>query len=737
MPNPTLAVTLKNCFGIANLEHEFDYDNTDNRSRAYAIYAPNGVMKTSFANTFACLAKSEEPKEERFNRLSSAKILFNDEELQAKDIHVLPATINYFINNDAVSNILVSQEYKKQYDSLMKTIMDKKAELLNQLSKISGFKKTEIEQKILSDFSNYKIFFDALKHILNISVKADYNAFKYAQILEETTLKNMQTQGFLDKAHEFTSRYQEVIEQSEGLYEKGKFNPVKANTAFDALEKQNYFDTGHLVFLRGASKPYDLEELKRIRNQVEERINADEQLKSIQTQLAKNAPSRNILEFLEQQSQENIDILLTNIQTDKVSEFKQQLWAYYLKTYLHEQAQHLLATYTDNLQEIQHIEKKAISEVESWQKAITLFNQRFIDMPYTLNIKNHADAVLGISPAKLVCQFKEGEHEQVFEVEHLESARLSQGEKRAFYLLNFIFEVESRKQSQQPTLFIIDDPADSFDYKNKHAILQYLSDLSDIDYFKQIILTHNFDFFRSLANSFVHRTRCLMANRTTDKIELTQAEGIQNIFIKVWRNKAHKNNTILCATIPFTRNIIEYTQGETNCDYLKLTSLLHRKQDTNNITVEEYWEIYTRTFKLNTSDKPKNLEQKVIDLIIEESSALCSSNSKKGLSLENKILLSMAIRLQAEQYMISRLSKTDPDSSWLSKIQKNQFKELFDKYKKNNSSSPALTWLEQVSVTVSSNIHINSFMYEPILDLGEEHLINLYTQVCSLCTPSA
>ena len=87
--------------------------------------------------------------------------------------------------------------------------------------------------------------------------------------------------------------------------------------------------------------------------------------------------------------------------------------------------------------------------------------------------------------------------------------------------------------------------------------------------------------------------------------------------------------------------------------------------------------------------------------------------------------------------MISRLSKTDPDSSWLSKIQKNQFKELFDKYKKNNSSSPALTWLEQVSVTVSSNIHINSFMYEPILDLGEEHLINLYTQVCSLCTPSA
>jgi hypothetical protein len=39
----------------------------------------------------------------------------------------------------------------------------------------------------------------------------------------------------------------------------------------------------------------------------------------------------------------------------------------------------------------------------------------------------------------------------------------------------------------------------------------------------------------------------------------------------------------------------------------------------------------------------------------------------------------------------------------------------------------ALRTLEKVSVTVSSNIHLNSFMYEPILDLTVEHLIDLYT----------
>ena len=48
------------------------------------------------------------------------------------------------------------------------------------------------------------------------------------------------------------------------------------------------------------------------------------------------------------------------------------------------------------------------------------------------------------------------------------------------------------------------------------------------------------------------------------------------------------------------------------------------------------------------------------------------------------------------------------------------------------SSSPSLITLEKISITVSSNIHLNSFMYEPILDLTIEHLVNLYNEVCSL-----
>lgn len=55
-----LTVDLKNCYGIENLTQVFDFSRNIKHSSvnsAYAIYAPNGLMKTSFAKTFADLGK--------------------------------------------------------------------------------------------------------------------------------------------------------------------------------------------------------------------------------------------------------------------------------------------------------------------------------------------------------------------------------------------------------------------------------------------------------------------------------------------------------------------------------------------------------------------------------------------------------------------------------------------------------------------------------------------------------
>ncbi len=44
----TVKIYLKNCYGIKSLQRDFDFSKT----RAYALYAPNGVMKSSLAQTF-------------------------------------------------------------------------------------------------------------------------------------------------------------------------------------------------------------------------------------------------------------------------------------------------------------------------------------------------------------------------------------------------------------------------------------------------------------------------------------------------------------------------------------------------------------------------------------------------------------------------------------------------------------------------------------------------------------
>ena len=304
---------------------------------------------------------------------------------------------------------------------------------------------------------------------------------------------------------------------------------------------------------------------------------------------------------------------------------------------------------------------------------------------------------------------------------------MSQGEKRALYLLNFIFEVEARSLSGQETLFIIDDVADSFDYKNKHAIIQYLEDLDNKPNFYQLILTHNFDFFRTLATNFVHRDRCLMANRQNASISLSKADGIKNYFIGVLKKNVDKDLRVMCASIPFTRNLIEYTKGEDDADYLKLTCLLHWKKDTDSITVADYFDVYNRLFET----KHVGNDNCIKDVLHEQARVISYEMNHAGLNLEDKVLLSMATRMRSEEFLVQKIRKIKNDQNYWCES-KNQFGVLIKEYMKLEPDSPALRTLEKVGITVNSNIHLNSFMYEPILDLTIDHLTRLYKEVNSL-----
>ncbi len=249
---------------------------------------------------------------------------------------------------------------------------------------------------------------------------------------------------------------------------------------------------------------------------------------NIKKLLDKNARAREFKKYLC-----NNERLLPHL--SNIGLFKERVWKSYFKS-KESQYDELLEEYRKVKARRKKIEEEAHKERTNWEKAIALFNQRFI-VPFTLEVKNKEAVMLGNNDIlELGYKFHDGSDETHIERDTLLKT-LSQGEKKALYILNVIFEIEVRRQSGQETLFVIDDIADSFDYKNKYAIIQYLQEISEYQAFKQIILTHNFDFFRTVNSRFVKYQNCLMATRSSKGVELKLASGIKNPFLKDWKKK--------------------------------------------------------------------------------------------------------------------------------------------------------------------------------------------------------
>lgn len=79
--------------------------------------------------------------------------------------------------------------------------------------------------------------------------------------------------------------------------------------------------------------------------------------------------------------------------------------------------------------------------------------------------------------------------------------------------------------------------------------------------------------------------------------------------------------------------------------------------------------------------------------------------------------------------MISALNYKDSD---LESIKGKQTAFLFSQFKKQFHNNDLIMTLNNVLMTTSENIHMNNFMFEPIVDLSTKYLIKLYKDVKKL-----
>jgi hypothetical protein len=295
-----------------------------------------------------------------------------------------------------------------------------------------------------------------------------------------------------------------------------------------------------------------------------------------------------------------------------------------------------------------------------------------------------------------------------------------------------MYEVHVKWKYRKKTLFIFDDIADSFDYKNKFAIIDFLEDVTKTEdtNFLAVVLTHNFDFLRTIASRGICPPyQCRLAFKSADEIRLNNFDrsDIQNPFHK-WQSRLAEPNFSI-AYIPFLRNVIEYTHGAKNpddtdnSDYLTLTRMVHYKDETEGLTFADYKAVFEKTFP-NTPFPDLDLDVGIMVQIF-ETADICQS-AEDGVNLEHKIVLSMATRIWAERYMVRKIRGDNADFDTSRKQTGQLFQEFKDKF---NNQTNEISLLRRVNLITPANIHINAFMYEPILDMGFGELVKLYQDV--------
>jgi len=713
-----LDIKLQYCYGIKKLEKEFVFSN-----RTFAIYAPNGSMKTSFAKTFKDLMKGEETKDLIFPERETVREIKNenDVELLKEEVFVIePYNEGYF--SDKESTLVVEKELKEQYEKIYVDLEKEKNSFVKKLK--SESQSTDCEEEVLSTFSESEK--DTLLDILErVFASIDGSHVKYSFKYNDVFDKKGNVKKFLDKhsktLNEYIQQYDSLVSNS-AFFKKSSntFGTYQANELLKSIEDNSFFEAGHSINLSDDSKIKSAEGLKELLEAEIKKIIDDEKLKKIFDTIDK-AIGQNVELRAFKKVIESDNSLLVHLKDYEL--FKKNVWLGYLSQ-IKNDIKTLLDFYTAKKEELSKIIKQAGDTATEWESAADEFNGRFTGLPFKIKIKNKEDVILKTNAPVSEFIFNDSEKKNVNREELLRV--LSQGERRALYILNIIFEIRARKKANQKTLLIIDDIADSFDYKNKYAIVEYLKDISEDDNFFQIILTHNFDFFRTiLGRGVVSYGQCLISNKSTLEVNLEQASYVKNPFINDWKNDL-TNSKKLIASIPFVRNIIEYTQGDSGDDYLLLTSILHLKQNSASITINDFKLIFEKNIQNAVFPASIDTSKNLIEAIFESADDCLTAT--QGTNLEHKIVMSIAIRLRAEQFMRSKIT----DQAFVSGLDgtPNQAWVLFKKYEEEfNNEKVSIDTLKRVNLITPENIHINSFMYEPILDMGDDELRELYKTV--------
>ena len=238
------------------------------------------------------------------------------------------------------------------------------------------------------------------------------------------------------------------------------FGTLQATNLLDSLNDNSFFEAGHKISLQTQESIVSRDELERvIQGEKDQILNDAQLLKSfdkVDKALAKNAELKNFKKLIE--ADPSLLVELSDFES-----FRKKIWLSHISEMKNEVAE-VINIYKNRKSELQQIINNANDEVDKWKETIELFNSRFY-VPFTIKLENQSKKKIKSDVPKLKFIYKDRDIPDNNEGILLDV--LSRGESRAYYILRFLFEIESRLAANQDILMIFDDVADSFDYKNR------------------------------------------------------------------------------------------------------------------------------------------------------------------------------------------------------------------------------------------------------------------------------
>lgn len=738
-----LRLNLGNCYGIQKMNTSIDFSNNN----VAIIYAPNGTMKSSLAKTFEAIRDNKSVEERVFGFRSSCCIV---DEYNANITPESIIVINPFDENayENLGMLMANDELRKKYMVIHKTIEEKKQNLYNLIKeklKYSSRSSFDVKSVMLKDWNrSVKEEYLCLEEISNLMHDSDWacsldeDELDYNALFNDKVYSMITTGKTSELIGEYEKKYNELVDKSlymqRGIIDHNNYgnisNSLSSNGFFAANNEitLNAKDGSTAVVLRNQKELDDL--IKAEKEQVLNTKEIKDLFEKINKVISKNKDTQAFNEFL----QKHQDIIVEYKDIDK---FRKRVW---VKTFACYESliQELMTEYKKAQEDLKKLREVAKNETTDWKRAIDLFKERFY-VPFVIEPANQDDVILNQDLPSFRYIFSDNRGEKEIEKNNLLDV-LSTGEKRAYYILNMIFQILVARKEGKEKLVVLDDISESFDYKNKYAIIEYISDISEYTNsngqknFKILLLTHNFDFYRTVASRITKRGNSYIAFSDNGEINFEKGQYTKNIFANYKTRLSSANcDNIVVASIPFVRNLIEYTEDDTNPDYLMLTSVLHYKDDTQTISLKNIQDIFNAYWCKNSNvDFANGRETELIyDIIMVEADKIMDVEK---LEIESKLILSMAIRLKAEKYMKEKILSNAPNGNDVINYiysKKNQSAWMIKAYRKYINDG-VMNILELVAMITPENIHLNSFMFEPILDMSLKHLYNLYQTVKGL-----